>query len=405
MRLRTSKLLCRGVLAVVAALALVTWSGLAEGQQGKIDDKKPGSDYQKPAPTPKESGKGGSRSAQPVSALTLEQMLSQAVKNHADIRVAEARLREAEALLEQARLLVSQKVIAHYHAIQAQKLAVETSELQIARINRLRQNGAISAEEVMTAQRTLAAEKAKLAELEAQTPLLIGKLAAPASNTGGMGSSMGGMSGGFSGGTGFGSGTGFGGGALGFQGGALGGLGGNLGALGGPLPGGLTGNKVKFWEDGKEYVVVTDWSKSMTPQGSMADRLRKALDTPVDVHYSSTALPDVLEDLKKKLGVPLIKIGTIDERKFKQPGTEITVDLKEQIPLGAAIQAVEDVGKVRFAVREYGVLVTGTSDPQHDSLPPGATPLHEFWKRPAAEEKTKPVPSSQDKDKAKAKSP
>jgi hypothetical protein len=341
--------------------------------------------------------------------MSLEQMLAQALKNHADIRVAEAKLREAEALLEQSRLLVSQKVIAHYHAIQAQKLAVQSSEIQMVRLERMAELKSVSAEEVLVARQAHAAAKGKLAELEAETPLLIGRPATPSGTTGGMGGSMGGLTGGFNaGGTGFGGGSGFGGGALGFQGGMLGFQGGGaLGALGGQ-PAGLTGNKVKFWEDGKEYVIVTDWSKSMTPQGSMADRLRKALDTPVRFEFKDRSLAAVLESIKEKLGgVSLVKLGTVDETRFKQPDTRITLQLDEQVPLGAVIQAVEDLARVRFAVREYGVLVTG-SDPQHDVFPPGATTLHEFWKRPAVKEgDNKPATGNTpaDKDKAKTKGP
>jgi hypothetical protein len=43
------------------------------------------------------------------------------------------------------------------------------------------------------------------------------------------------------------------------------------------------------------------------------------------------------------------------------------------ISLGAAFQLLEDVAGVRFAVRDYGILVT-------DKLPPGVMPLHDFWK-------------------------
>jgi hypothetical protein len=336
----------------------------------------------------------------------MEQMLAQALKNHADIRVAEAKLREAEALLEQARLLVSQKVIAHYHAVQAQKLALQSSQIQIDRLERMVKLKAASEEEAAAARQAYAAAKGKLAELEAETPLLIGRPATPTGTTGGMsmGSHMGGsLTGGFSGGTGFG---GFGGGALGSQGGMLGFQGNTLGVLGGPLPSGL-GSKVKYWEDGKEYVIVTDWSKS-TPQGSMADRLRKALDTPVRFEFKDRSLSAVLEAIKEKLGgVSLVKLGTVDETRFKQPDTRITLQLDEQVPLGAVIQAVEDLARVRFAVREYGVLVTG-SDPQHDVFPAGATTLHEFWKRPAVKEgETKPAAGSTpaDKDKAKTKGP
>lgn len=392
----------RGTLAFAVALLLVAWSGLAEGQGGKGEDKDKGTSGSG-KDTKKSGGGGGGKAAQPATALSLEQMLAQALKNHADIRVAEAKLREAEALLEQSRLLVSQKVIAHYHAVQAQKAAVEASQIQMDRVARLAESKAISAEEISVARQAYTAAKAKLAELEAQTPLLIGKPAASA-GTGSMGGSLGSGAGfgGFSGG-GFSGGFSGGAGALGFQGGALGG--GSLGVLGGSLPNNPTGNKVKFWEDGKEYVIVTDWSKSMTPQGSLAERLRKGLDAHVTFEFKDRSLSAILEEIKAKLGVPLVKLGTVDETKFKQLDARLTLELRD-VPLGAVIQAVEDLARVHFAVREYGVLVTG-SDPQHDVMPSGATSLHEFWKRPTAKESdVRPVGTpAADKDKTKSKTP
>ena len=53
------------------------------------------------------------------------------------------------------------------------------------------------------------------------------------------------------------------------------------------------------------------------------------------------------------------------------------------------MQALEDVARIRFAVREYGILVTGTSDTRLDAIPAGAMSLHDFWKSAAGREKEK----------------
>src|SRR6266550_8528267 len=98
----------------------------------------PGSEQKPMGPnSPSGLGTAPPAAAKPAAPSTLEEMLAQALKNHADIRVAEAKVREADALLEQARLQVAQKVITHYHALQAQKTAVEKVEATLSRINRL----------------------------------------------------------------------------------------------------------------------------------------------------------------------------------------------------------------------------------------------------------------------------
>src|SRR5262249_39545516 len=105
----------------------------------------------------------------------LEEWLAQALKSNPDIRVAEAKQREAEAEWNRTRLLVMKKVTAHYHAWLAQKAAVQQAEANWNRISRLAKSAVISAEEVDKAQAELASAKAKLAEIEAELPYLIGK--------------------------------------------------------------------------------------------------------------------------------------------------------------------------------------------------------------------------------------
>jgi hypothetical protein len=62
--------------------------------------------------------------------------------------------------------------------------------------------------------------------------------------------------------------------------------------------------------------------------------------------------------------------------------------LSGAVPLGAALQALEDVAKISFAVREYGILVTD------QPLPQGAVRLHAFWKAQAGAEKPKAAEGS-----------
>src|SRR5206468_7820042 len=69
---------------------------------------------------------GMGQPAKPAQAAepTLEEMLTNALKDNPDIRVAEAKVREAEAELNRTRLQVTQKIVALQQALLAQKAEV-----------------------------------------------------------------------------------------------------------------------------------------------------------------------------------------------------------------------------------------------------------------------------------------
>jgi hypothetical protein len=52
----------------------------------------------------------------------------------------------------------------------------------------------------------------------------------------------------------------------------------------------------------------------------------------------------------------------------------VDLEFPHPVPLGAVIQALEDVEGCRFFIRQYGLFVTTAKQ-----TPPGAIPLHEFW--------------------------
>src|SRR5205823_12640091 len=79
---------------------------------------------------------------------------------------------------ERSRSHVMQQVLALYHAVQAQKIAVEKAELEAARVNQLRGKGAVGQEEFDRARSDLIAARAKLDDLQAQLDHLAGKPAA-----------------------------------------------------------------------------------------------------------------------------------------------------------------------------------------------------------------------------------
>src|SRR5438477_8495528 len=63
-------------------------------------------------PEPKTGGEAAGKSA---PAPSLEELLTRALKDNPDIRVAETKVREAEAELNRIRLQVMQKVVAYQH--------------------------------------------------------------------------------------------------------------------------------------------------------------------------------------------------------------------------------------------------------------------------------------------------
>ena len=107
----------------------------------------------------------------------LEEMLAEALRNNADIRVAAAKLAEAEAELTRTRVQVTQQVVTLHHAIQSQKATVDFEQRQYDRYKDLQNHRAIDEKLVEEKFAKLTATKAKLAELETQMPGLLGKVA------------------------------------------------------------------------------------------------------------------------------------------------------------------------------------------------------------------------------------
>ncbi len=331
----------------LAALLVVFLGSVAVAQTGAPPPKKP-AEEKKPS--------------------ALEELLSQALRDNPDVRVADAKVREAEAELNRARLLVIQKVVAHQHTVETLESAVKTAEArnavaeaglrlaeaQYQRIAELIKKGVTAREDVDaaqaklqqakadvdTARAMLQAAKADLAKAKAELPYLLGK-----------------------------------------------------------------GNKeektdenvkhaLKWLSSQQDYLDTLSakalyarsieeaqraWEKKAQPQGTVADKLRKALDTPTNLKFGPAEVPldDVLELLKQKAGAPMVSTIPRTATALKHG---ISLD---NVPLGAAFQAVEDLAGVQFGVRDYGILVS-------DKLPSGVLRLHDFWK---AGEKEKPAPA------------
>jgi hypothetical protein len=276
----------------------------------------------------------------PVAEMGLDEMLARALKDNPDIVIADAKLREAAAELNRTRLQVTQRVVTLQHALEAQRALVQsaTADLHNAQVSA----DAIPAASLATKQQSLIAAKAKLAEIEAELPYLLGKQPEQ---------------------------------RLSWQ---------LRARLSGPLDSDVSRITVPIdivTIDRRVSVAHLE-SANKTVPGTIADKIRKALDTPVTVDFKDKPFPDVLKDLQQKVkGVnfQISKVGL-------EPPDEMKVTLHyEDLPLGAVLQALADTFPemrapfeptpgLHFVVRDYGILAT------FYTLPPGALLIDEFWK-------------------------
>jgi outer membrane protein TolC len=276
----------------------------------------------------------------------LEELIAQALRDNPDIRVAEAKTREAEAELSRVRLQVIQKVVAHQHTVETLDGAVKTAEANYklaqakltfaeAEYKRLAAAGAAVTQQLLdekkayaeqaradvsNAQAALQSAKADLAKAQSELPYLLGK------------------------------------------------------GHKDDKPADATRREAERALYALSIAQAeAAWKTAELPRGSVADKLRKALDTTTTLKVDAgSPLDDVLDYLKARAGVPVV--NNLPHQITLQK--EVNLD---GVPLGAAFQCIEDVAGVRFGVRDYGILVS-------DKLPSDVTRLHDFWK---ADEKPK----------------
>jgi hypothetical protein len=305
-----------------------------------------------PPPTTAPGGKEALPKPQPSE---LEQLFAEALVHNPDIRVGEAKLREAEAELNRVRLQVLQKVTTLYHAVQAQKDLIGAAENSLqAAPPQGRENGALA----------LAQEKAKMASLQAEFPALLGRPPQRGKDSGHT-ESMGVL----------------------FL---------DSGLYDVPI---LSNSRLydvpiitnsagpfSYWSGRIAGTEGASFEKQQGAQGALMDMICKALDTTVTLDFKDKPLREVLKFFEQRMGV---SFHILLPNKLEDEAT-VTLHLK-QVPLGATLQALEDtfdadnrigIAHLRFAVRDYGILVT-----TRDRLPQGATLLHAFWKANTRHEK------------------
>jgi len=272
----------------------------------------------------------------------LEEMLTEALKNNPDIRVAAAKVAEADAELNRTRLQVTQKVIALHHALLSQKAEVAYRQTQYERFKQLAAAKSIDATLLDEQQQRLTLAKAKLAELEAQMPALLGKAATASLRLHSMAFSPDGQT-------------------LAIR----------------------SDGRVRFWETTPGTRITTvqgEWQMVPHRTGPLTERIRKALETPIKVDYKDMTFDAILKDLAKKVpGLSfrnMLKLGG----NIKEGTMSLRFD--EALPVSAILQALADDYRISFVVREYGILVT-----RRDNVPPEAITVQEFLRQKPAEKK------------------
>lgn len=105
------------------------------------------------------------------------------------------------------------------------------------------------------------------------------------------------------------------------------------------------------------------------PQGPLIEEVSAALAVPTELQFIQTPIQDVAETVADFHNTTFVTDPNVSD-------VSVTFDLKG-IPLGAALQAVEDITPgVRFVVCDYGILVTS------DDSKAAATYIsaNEFWR-------------------------
>jgi hypothetical protein len=305
--MRSKKLVLSGI-----AAALLFWGTPAPGQQPGPGQPKDDSNKQ---PTPS----------------SLEDLLAKALKQNPDILVAETKVRLAEAELNQVRQLVLAKIVAAYADVDAAKAILREAQARLDRLEEIRRinPGAVSAEDVSAARLVRDKYQAELTKRQAELPYLVGKKG-PAAGSGPPGM------------------------AFSPDGNLLYTL-----ALDGAL---------KAWnaKTGQPADLSADEIK-----GSIADNLRKALDTPVKADGKKKPLRQLLKDLEDIAKVNIVWFAHNDD--MDRP---LLVSLTNEVPLGGLLQLIEDMYGVHFYVRDYGLVAMDGDLP----LKGGGVRLNQFWK-------------------------
>lgn len=258
----------------------------------------------------------------------LESMLAEALKNNADIRVATAKLAEAEAELNRTRVQVTQQVVTLHHAILAQKATVDHEQKKFERMKTQSMQGSINTAYADEEFAKLTAAKAKLADLEAQVPGLLGKMSRDAEARVDVFSSL------------------------------------TLATL-------SNDDKILGLQAGTGELIIQH--KQMGP---IAEKIRKDLSRTISVAFANQSVTEIIESLSRDSGL-VIKLRETS----RVPVPEKLTFRCDNLTFGAVLQFLEDsLPSYTIVVRDYGLLIT-----HRQNVPPGAISVQEFLRQKPAE--------------------
>jgi hypothetical protein len=254
----------------------------------------------------------------------LERVLAEALKDNPDLRVAETKVRTAEAERDRFRLkLVQEVTVAHAERERAQA-AVAVAQVKLDRARSLIGRG-VAQEDLAEVGTALQQAKANLAVVEAKLNYLVGKRSAPDVA--------------------------------------------RVASVNFELA--LRENDARLVRQAAAKALAT-----MAPtkvEGTMAEKLRKALAVPITLDSRGGGL-----DFKEALDLVRQKLKGINVVCPQQlVGRTAVLRLTEAIPLGAALQLLEEEYKCRFVLRDYGIRVVDAQE----QAPPGAVFVVDFWKQ------------------------
>lgn len=254
---------------------------------------------------------------------TVEDSLASAVKRNADILAAEAKVRQAEAELRRIKMTVMNDIVTTRMKLDAARNRVEIAEQELAYLSKARKQGVTSETEFRRSEAQLRQVKTEVAEIEAVMNTLTGMAAEKFQNFIGTVPAPGG--------------------AVGFSGHGV--------ILGGGIGEG----------DGRPI---------RPPHPGMAEKIRKALDSPIKAaDFTETPLKDVIDYYRQvSADVPFVaSLGGSGDN-------PITLKLSKELPLGAHLQALQDVAPgLMISVRNYGFFLT------FDTPPDDGMSYLDFW--------------------------
>jgi hypothetical protein len=247
----------------------------------------------------------------------LEDLLTLALKNNADIRVAESKLRDAEMSLYRTRMQILEKVAMLYHESRAAKAAADEARARSERDKQIYDKNGLSAAELSASYAAMEKFKYDYDRFDAQMDFLTGR------NN---------------------------------QQNAV--------------------EKSVLWLLESQFAKPKQAKNADPPPNpipeAMAAKILKVLETPTKVPVADSASGAQVLDILREHAKGINILGQV-----ANPDVEAKLQLKEAIPLGALFQWAEDQFNWRFVIRDYGIVATD----RDNVPPAGAVLLLDFWRK------------------------